>query len=544
MARARKHSARQISLVRDAPRRDDSPALRNENPAEPPSEDPAAPPSEDPAAPPSEDPAAPHYGRGDVIATKYQLTNVIGEGGMGAIWQARNEVLHVDVAIKLINRKVASAEASQRLLVEARSAAQLDHPSIVRVHDFGTTEFGDPFIVMELLEGETLGQVLDRQGRLSPEAAVQLVLPVLGALSAAHAKGIVHRDIKPDNIILTTNEAGAVIPKLVDFGIAKVAGAPVHDFDKRANQAETAGRIARRLTQSGSLLGSPDYMAPEQARGDDVDERTDLWSISVVLYEAMVGDVPFSDPSLEKLLMRILLADPAPITAFGVGDATLWEALNQGLKKPKTQRWQTARQMGKALAMWLLARAIDNDITGTSLRQQWLGERVRKFSFGLGAMRNAPDGLMLGPDGAKAKPVAAKSIPMPELLGAARAAQQPADPLGASSEEILMQPAAPSGRAVTVAVIGAVVVLAVVAVGATYLLAKDDAVGDPPAPVATDAPQAPRDESPALEAPRADGDESAPDDDEAATAESSPARPAALPTHRPRPSTAAAADEP
>jgi serine/threonine-protein kinase len=322
------------------------------------------------------------YRQGDVIAEKYQLQSVIGKGGMGSIWRARNLVLHVDVAIKLINRGVASAEASTRLLVEARAAAQLDHPSIVRVHDFGTTDFQDPYIVMELLEGESLADVLDRKGSLTAQAAVQLALPLLGALAAAHGKGIVHRDIKPDNVILTTTEEGTVIPKLVDFGIAKVEGAPiVIDPDRDEDASELEGRVATRLTQVGRLMGSPDYMSPEQARGDEADEGTDIWALAVVLYESIVGDVPFSGPTVERVLARIMMDDPTPITAFAVGDPTLWAAISQGLRKRVRERWQSAREMGKALAAWLLSQGIDTDITGASIRQHWLGQRARPFSM-------------------------------------------------------------------------------------------------------------------------------------------------------------------
>src|SRR5262249_7007231 len=159
---------------------------------------------------------------GDVIVEKYELLRVLGEGGMGAVWLAKNLTLEVEVALKLIRREVATLEASERLLQEARAAARLGHPSIVRVFDFGVTELDDPFIVMELLRGESLATFIDRRGRIPATESVQLLLPVASALCAAHAKGIVHRDLKPDNIILTTDDSGATIPKVVDFGIAKL----------------------------------------------------------------------------------------------------------------------------------------------------------------------------------------------------------------------------------------------------------------------------------------------------------------------------------
>src|SRR6185369_7400485 len=140
----------------------------------------------------------------------------------GAVWQAHNIPLDIEIAIKLIRRDRTAPEAATRLLQEARAAARLKHPSIVRVSDFGETDAGDPFIAMELLHGEPLSAILRRKGRLSPAVAVQTMLPVASALVSAHSKGIVHRDLKPDNIIVVTDEGGALVPKIVDFGIAKL----------------------------------------------------------------------------------------------------------------------------------------------------------------------------------------------------------------------------------------------------------------------------------------------------------------------------------
>ncbi len=316
------------------------------------------------------------YQPGDVIATKYRITSLIGEGGMGAVWLARNLTLHIDVALKLIRRDVANAQTADRLLQEARAAARLRHPSIVRVHDFGETEYQDPFIVMELLNGDSFGAVLDRKGSLTAARAVQMLLPILSALSDAHAAGIVHRDLKPENIILVAERSGTILPKLVDFGIAKMKRGAVITGDFPASPDSKAARqLARKLTQLGSLVGSPDYMSPEQARGDaDLDERADLWSISVVLYEAIAGQRPFEGQTVEDLLLAVLIQDPTPTTVFGAGDEKLWQIIERGLQRDRKTRWQSAREMGKALARWLRAQGIDSDIAGTSLEQHWLKE--------------------------------------------------------------------------------------------------------------------------------------------------------------------------
>ncbi|MFO0761068.1 MAG: serine/threonine-protein kinase [Byssovorax sp.] len=233
----------------------------------------AGPPPIDPVDPQAGAPPGHLYMQGDVIAGKYRLTRVIGRGGMGSVWLAHNIPLDIDVAIKLIRRDRTAPEAPGRLLQEARAAARLHHPSIVRVFDFGESEQGDPFIVMELLHGEPLSAILRRKRRLSAPVAVQTLLPVAGALASAHGKGIVHRDLKPDTILLSADEAGAIVPKVVDFGIAKLLS---KDPD-------------RQFTMAGEVLGSPDYMSPEQARGSEgVGADRHLGALGV-LYEVIAG---------------------------------------------------------------------------------------------------------------------------------------------------------------------------------------------------------------------------------------------------------------
>ena len=159
------------------------------------------------------------YLPGEIVAEKYRLIRLIGEGGMGSVWVARNLALDIRVAVKLIRSDLDAPGITERLLKEARTTARLRHPSIVRVFDFGRTRHGDPFIVMELLQGETLGTVLNRESRLSAPQALQLLLPVADGLAAAHAQGIVHRDLKPDNVFFTEVD-DRIQPKVLDFGIA------------------------------------------------------------------------------------------------------------------------------------------------------------------------------------------------------------------------------------------------------------------------------------------------------------------------------------
>ena len=293
---------------------------------------------------------------GDVIAQKYRLVSLLGEGGMGSVWRARNMDLEVEVALKLIRSDAALTDATDRLLREAQSAAKLIDPSIVRVFDFGRSEQGNPFIVMELLEGEDLAAAIQKRGRLSSKRAVRVLLPVVRALSVAHQNGIVHRDLKPENVFLAKTSNG-LQPKVVDFGIAQL--------DKSQ---------ALRLTSTGALMGSPLYMSPEQAKGEAVDLRADIWGISAVLYEALTGKQPFPGGNYNAVLCAIMLKEPErPADELGV-DEELWSLVQRGLAKEPAFRYESMRVFGQELAKWLVECGEQTDITGASLITQWLAD--------------------------------------------------------------------------------------------------------------------------------------------------------------------------
>lgn len=302
------------------------------------------------------------YAPGTVIAGKYRLERVLGQGGMGAVWVVRNLSLDADFALKLIRRDRATEEAAARLLTEARAAAKLGHPGIVRVFDFGQTEVGDPYLVMEFLTGDSLGALITRKKRLEPGVAVQMLLPVAAALGAAHAKGIVHRDLKPDNIMLSTDDSSRkLVPKVLDFGIARVL----------------RDDIERHQTMAGEVLGSPDYMSPEQARGQlDIDHRTDVWTFAVLLYESITGKRPFEGHNYNALISSIISNPPMPIHAYGIADTELSGIIDRGLSKSPTARWQTMRDMGTALAAWAVSHGIHQDISGMSIQTEWLGSHT------------------------------------------------------------------------------------------------------------------------------------------------------------------------
>src|SRR5262245_16984318 len=206
----------------------------------------------------------------------YRIVSRLGAGGMGEVYQAHDSKLERDVALKMLPRDV-DTDRLQRFHAEARAVSSLNHPHIVVIHDFGDLD-GRPFIITELVEGETLRQRLGRAA-LPIGEAVAIATQIAGALVAAHARAIVHRDIKPDNIMVRPD--GYV--KVLDFGLAKLVGPTAH--------ATTAPTVA---TEVGVLLGTPHYMSPEQAEGKPVDERSDIFSLGVVLYELVTGLSPFT----------------------------------------------------------------------------------------------------------------------------------------------------------------------------------------------------------------------------------------------------------
>ena len=295
--------------------------------------------------------AAKECAQSALFGGKYRLEELIGEGGMGSVWRARNVMLDLPVAVKLVHPAIRGKDATARLLTEARVEANLHHPGIVRVFDYGETRDGDAYIVMELLEGTNLVDILE-QGRMPATQAVQLMLPVIHALHAAHRAGVIHRDLKPENIFLA--QAGShVQPKLLDFGIAKLSREP-----------------CPRVTKNGSLLGSPAYMAPEQARGqEDVDARADVWALCVVLYELISGQVAFDGHNQYAVLRAVIEHELPPLTE--AESDGLWPILAAGLAKDPAQRTACAYSLGIALARWLVVQGETEDACGEPLAWNW-----------------------------------------------------------------------------------------------------------------------------------------------------------------------------
>jgi predicted Ser/Thr protein kinase len=263
---------------------------------------------------------APDPGTGRLIGGRYRLLAKLGHGGMGTVWRAKDETVDREVAVKeprvpdhLPERE--RANAFERMRREARAAARLDHPAVVNVHDVAVVE-GQPWIVMELVQGRSLGDAL-QEGTLSAREAARVGLEVLGALEAAHAAGILHRDVKPDNVMLGRHDRVV----LTDFGIAQIEG-------------ET------NLTDTGGFVGSPEYIAPERVLGQRPGPASDLWSLGVVLYAATEGVSPFRRNNTPATLQSVLNATPAPPAA---AQGPLAEVITGLLQKDPARRPNAAR---------------------------------------------------------------------------------------------------------------------------------------------------------------------------------------------------------
>ncbi|WP_437588958.1 serine/threonine-protein kinase [Sorangium sp. So ce1000] len=274
---------------------------------------------------------------GHVIGDKYAVTAIIGEGGMGAVYEAEHLQIGRLVAVKVMHpRETHKREAIARLEHEARVAGRIGHPNICEVYDMGRLPDGSPYLVMERLHGETLAQRIERCGVVPPNELVDILLQVLSALVTAHDRGIIHRDLKPENIFLSERAGMLPVAKLLDFGISQASGLDGAMTD---------------LTRTGMVMGTPYYMAPEQARGDvELDRRLDLWAAGVILYEALTGQRPFVARNYNALLVQILTLWHRPVTEL---DPTIPPGLSRlvdrALAKARDERFQSAREFQEGL---------------------------------------------------------------------------------------------------------------------------------------------------------------------------------------------------
>src|SRR5512136_523792 len=263
---------------------------------------------------------------GSLIAGKYHIIEEIGHGGMGIVYKAEDIKLKRLVALKFLPPHLMdSPELKERFLVEAQAAAALNHPNICIMHEVGESE-DRPYIAMEFVEGQTLRDRV-KKGALEPGEAVGLVDQVAAGLGEAHGKGIIHRDIKSANIMVTSKGRA----KVMDFGLAKLRG-------------------GSSLTKSQTTLGTIAYMSPEQARGEELDPRTDIWSLGVVLYEMVAGELPFKGDHDQAVIHQIIHAEPAPLKKMRADlPSGLEEIVGQALAKKPADRYQTMEELGTDL---------------------------------------------------------------------------------------------------------------------------------------------------------------------------------------------------
>jgi serine/threonine-protein kinase len=285
---------------------------------------------------------SPYPASGEVIDGKYQIERILGEGGMGAVAKAQHLLRRAPVALKFMSPAMTAAPgAVERFINEAVAASQIDSDHVVKIFDVATLQTGAPYLVMEYLEGCDLADLLHREGQpgLPIPRAVHFILQVLRGLQVAHAAGIVHRDMKPSNVFIIHKDGEPDFVKLVDFGISKV-------------QQPGGGSI----TRTNSALGTPLYMSPEQARSPkDVDLRSDLYSVGVILYELLTGRTPFFSESGEftEILFKIFTMDVPPIQSLRPDlPAGLCAAIHGALTKDPRDRYASAADMADALSPW------------------------------------------------------------------------------------------------------------------------------------------------------------------------------------------------
>jgi serine/threonine-protein kinase len=283
---------------------------------------------------------------GAVLAGRWRLTRKLGEGGMGAVYAAEGVNGEGDVAVKILHKEfVKEDQVVSRFYAEAEASKRLNHPNIARVFESGTAETGEPFLIMELLRGQSFGDACPEGSRLPVPEAARIMKEVLVALAEAHRQDIVHRDLKPDNIFLCDVPGGGRVAKLLDFGIARVIDA--------------ASGGAMRKTKTGMLLGTPGYMSPEQLRNSKtVDPRGDLWSLCTVFYEVLSGRDPYGATNDFARLTAVFTQDAIPVDRDAPELAPWREFFQRAFQRDINLRFQSAQEMSAAIDAVLEGRPL------------------------------------------------------------------------------------------------------------------------------------------------------------------------------------------
>lgn len=345
---------------------------------------------------------------------EYRVLAPLGSGGMGVVYRGEQPVIGRPVAIKVLKRQFAQDPVHmRRFLEEARSVSAARHPGIIDVFSFGETLAGEPYLVMELLEGEPLDAMLRRREALPAKEAVQLLIPMLNALSAAHAAGVTHRDLKPANVFIVTLKDGTTFPKLLDFGLAR------------------RGEAGSRVRQT-SVGGTPLYIAPEQARGEEVGPQTDLYSFGCVAYELLGGAPPFTAVNLHELLDQHATLAPEPLRPRVAGvSAELEQLVLQMLEKDPSNRPASALEVRERLEKLQQARPprkarpAQVALTSISLPAQDRGRVWWPWALGGLALLALVVGIALALRPIPVEPVAVAPPPLHPIVVAPPVAPQP-----------------------------------------------------------------------------------------------------------------------
>lgn len=271
---------------------------------------------------------------GSIVDDRYEVLAVIGEGGMGRVYRVRHRRLGRAFALKALRADLARDPIlTERFIQEARTAAVVTHPNVVQINDFGTLTSGQPYFVMELLEGRTLTRILREEGPIEPGRCVTIARQIAEALAAAHAMGVIHRDLKPDNVILVRPTGAHMTVKVLDFGLAKVA-------------------VSSRLTRPGVVFGTPHYMSPEQASGEPFDHRVDIYALGIMMFEMVTGRVPFEADTYMGVLSKHMYAAPPKPREYHAPAGALpgFEEIIAGcLAKNPVDRWPSMTELARKL---------------------------------------------------------------------------------------------------------------------------------------------------------------------------------------------------
>ena len=336
---------------------------------------------------------------GQVIADRYHIIKKLGEGGMGAVYLGEHVKMGRKSAIKVMNPGMAAdPDAISRFNREASNASRISHPNVCQIYDFGETPDGVIYLAMEFIEGSALTDLIEKEGALPPARAAKILKQAADALASAHDLGIVHRDLKPDNIMIVQGRDGADVVKVVDFGIAKaVAG-------------DEAGQ---KVTKTGLVVGTPEYMSPEQLSGDKLDGRSDIYSLGLVFYRMLTGVLPFQADSAQETMIKRLTDEPMPLQVARpdiVFPPELQAVLDKALARMPSERYANASQFGK-----------DTEAAVAGLAPDVASEPVTSAATQLldpeAALKSIPTRQKAPPPTAVAPAAAARKFPLVPVLG-------------------------------------------------------------------------------------------------------------------------------